>query len=190
MDKMLKHLHILKDVGSRLRDLSQGRAVPPNLVPNLFEQSDSIKWAYDELMKIYFSNVLLVIGHPDIVLSLGGVDPNDVFLLGDNVASVVLIMPDKLVRDKVMERFSCGQEGNKLSKDKSPEWLVCDKYFCACQKDQRVAIFDCVLSRNWINEVGYATAKRVISTWLHRIFNAMKWDEATKTGGDGDGEAL
>lgn len=181
MDSVLKQLETIKDVEKRLRDLAEHRGTPENMAVDLAEKAHSLEWAHSELRKQFVSDALLLVGHHEFLSELSGLDLTDDLVVADAMGYAVLIMPDKVVTELLLKQMS-SQESNSLPADKTPKWLRCSRYFGCCSSndpEKRAVLFECVLSRRWLNEVGIRVAKAEIGSWLNDIFQHMKWSDAT-----------
>jgi hypothetical protein len=180
MDEVLKQLNIIRDIGERLYDLASTRAVPDNIVQKLKIEADSIKWAYTELRKQYVVDICGLIGHP-AVLDICEKDQSNIKLVADNLAVTVLIGPDPIISERIIDFFSTkgSWDGNYLDRDKNPKWLRCYKYYgIECNPGERAALFKCLVLKHWLSDNGLKNVRHMISGWMLDIYKAMKWDEA------------
>jgi hypothetical protein len=178
MDSVLKQLETIKDVEKRLRDLSEHRGTPENMATDLATKAESLEWAHSELKKQFVADSLLLVGHHDFLSELSALPKDDLVEAGE-LGYAVLIMPDKIVTELLLKQIA-GIEGSELPADKTPKWLRCTRYSGCCSSydpSKRAVLFECVLSRRWLNEVGIRVAKAEIGSWLNEIFQHMKWSD-------------
>ena len=186
MDQIVCRLYMLENVAQRLKALSDARGVPNNTAQQMRKEYAALFWAYKELRKVYLTTVLLVVGHESCLRSIPAID-NDRLIECDDLFAYVEFAPDRLITDKIKDYLAPDWEGNILSGDKTPKWLLCSRYYASMVQDGRAIMFDCSVPKLWLDETGRNSAKDMLVPWMIGIFGAMQWDKAREVQ-KGDGE--
>lgn len=176
MYKILKQLDIIADVAKRLKDLSVARGTPKNVSEDLQERSETLSWALTELRKQFVCDALLIIGNNEVLLDISSLSVEHIHLCEDDhsVGRAIVFNPDAIANETIIECFE--NEETNLSFE-LPEWLKCRRYFTIDNHGDitgKAILFECVILKQWLEDIGYKTAKKEIAKWLDDIFRNIK----------------
>jgi hypothetical protein len=176
MNNMLKQLDTIKNVGVRLRDLAKSRAVPPNIMEILQNDSESIRWAHSELRSLYIVDAAVLVCSDDYIKNVfdmlkpnlfetvdgsGFVEFGDVGKWSHSCVAVVF-KPDTVVLELLRDKFNFN---DKEIHDESLSWLSCKKYYVGKFSSSSAVLFECSLSKKWLDEIGLREARPEIYGW-------------------------
>lgn len=185
MDQIIKQLRVIEDVSKRLEALSQARGIADDVSERMKKEADSLSWAHKELVQIHFGKAVCVIGQKDLVEEIEGLKPEYINHIPEHdLISVIIFDAEKIVSDRI-HQYLIGPDwpGDKFPEDKMSEWLFCERYY-ACGDDEdpskRAVLLHCFLKKDWLNDVGLAKARLLISSWLLDIYQSMQWDKFRK----------
>lgn len=168
MNNMLKQLDTIKNVGTRLRDLANSRAVPDNIAEALQNDYESIKWAHEELKSLHIVDMTVLICKGRIE----GIDKIvDAYDQTDNVVwpcAKILVKPDTVSLEFLREKFN--YEDKEAPQHGKLDWLICKKYYIRPQ----AAMFDCFLLKKWLDEVGLRKARSEIYGWAIKYLATLQ----------------
>lgn len=167
MNNMLRQLDTIKNVGIRLRDLAKSRAVPPNIMEILQNDSESIRWAHSELSSIYIVDAVVLVCYDDIrdVFNIPPplmLEVMEVDACETRSYVAVVFKPDQIVLEMLREKFNFD---DKEIHDDSLSWLSCKKYYVGKFSLSSAVLFECSLSKKWLDEVGLREARSEIYGW-------------------------
>jgi hypothetical protein len=177
MNNMLKQLDTIKNVGVRLRDLAKSRAVPPNIMEILQNDSESIRWAHSELRSLYIVDAAVLVCSDDSVKNafdmlkpslFETVDGSSFIESGDggkwsHSCVAVVFKPDTVALELLRDKFNFNDK--EMSDDDSLSWLSCKKYYVSKFSSSSAVLFECSLSKKWLDEIGLREARPEIYGW-------------------------
>jgi len=163
MNNMLKQLDMIKNVGVRLRDLAKSRAVPPNIMEILQKDSESIRWAHSELRSLYIVDAAVLVCSDDTVKNVFDMLKPSLFEMVDSKwVSTVVFKPDTVTLELLRDKFNFN---DKEMNDDSLSWLSCKKYYVSKFSSSSAVLFECSLSKKWLDEIGLREARPEIYGW-------------------------
>lgn len=168
MNNMLKQLDTIKNVGVRLRDLAKSRAVPPNIMEILQNDSESIRWAHSELRNLYIVDAAVLVCSDDSVKNAFDMLKPSLFETVDGGGKwshscvAVVFKPDTVVLESLRDKFNFN---DKEIHDESLSWLSCKKYYVGKFSSSSAVLFECSLSKKWLDEIGLREARPEIYGW-------------------------
>ena len=184
MNNMLKQLDTIKNVGMRLRDLAKSRAVPPNIMEILQTDSESIRWAHSELRNLYIVDVVVLVCNDDIRNVFDMLKPNLFEMVNGNYLAelddnekwmhacvTAIFKPDTVVLEKLRDKFNFN---DKEIHDDSLNWLSCKRYYVDKFSFSSAALFECSVSKKWLDEVGLREARPEIYGWAIKTLATIK----------------
>jgi hypothetical protein len=182
MDKIVRKLLSVENVGKRLKALSDARGIPANIEQQTLEESEAILWAYRELRHRYLVDVMIIVGNSSFVRSVDNID-EDKISNHDDISVFLWFEPDKIFFDSTREYLAPGWKGNKMPENKMPVNLFCHRYFASCgnadtPEKEKAILFDCSVAKSWLEEAGRHTVKSMLTPWAIGVFKAMPWEKA------------
>ena len=181
----MKRLRTIYELSERLEALAKARGVAENVSSRMIEEAESVRWAYDEIRRIYFTEVLCVVGHDNFVASIPGLKPEHITgqFAAEQLMTVSIFDPEKTAVE-LIHNYLVGPDwpGDKLKESRLPKWLHCEKYYAAKEEDtandsgKRAMCLHCVVFKSWLAETGLAKARVMLNSWLIDMFKAMKWE--------------
>jgi hypothetical protein len=187
-ENVVWQVHVLENVKERLYALGAGRGVPENVAAQLQEESGALEWAIGILMKKLFVRAWLIVGEKSYVDQIFTLYPNHLVVHQHldlmNLGATMILDPyetgTEIKEDykKIYEYFiPHAWNGNKLSIDKIPDYLWCDRYFAtgdSVDKGKRALFLEARILLEHLKE----NRDNKIMDWLMDLFNHVKWEEA------------
>ncbi len=125
MYKIIQRLRHLEEIRKRIKAFADVRGNPANVIERFHKESQTLKWAYDNLLSLYFNRVLCVVGQDDFIRELDGVQQYIVGKSEDtNVAWAIVVDLDQTIVDNIKQAVNpTAWEGNVLPDIKNTNWL-------------------------------------------------------------------
>jgi hypothetical protein len=182
MDKLIRRLLLVENVGKRLKALSEARGIPKNTEQQMTDESEALSWAFHELHDKLLIDVMILVGDKEFIQKIEGIEQESLET-HDELMVCVQFAPDRMIFDNIREFLTRGWNGNRLPEDKLLEYVFCKRYYASCEGNdmsKRAILFDCLVLRTWLEEIGKKTARGILTPWSFGVFRAMRWDEAKR----------
>jgi hypothetical protein len=180
MDKVIRKLLCIENVGKRLKALSDARGIPANVEQQTSDESEAILWAYRELRHKYLTDAMIIVGNSSFIRTVDGIQ-EDKISDHDDVSVFLWFESDRVFFDAAREYLAPDWKGNRLPDNKIPANLFCHRYFAShggSDTSEKAILFDCSVAKNWLEEAGRNTVKSMLVPWAIGVFKAIPWDKA------------
>jgi hypothetical protein len=117
------------------------------------------------LRSIYIVDIVVLVCHDDIRNVFDMLDSFEVIDACENLARsyvAVVFKPDQITLEMLREKFNFD---DKEIHDDSLSWLSCKKYYVGKFSLSSAVLFECSLSKKWLDEVGLREARSEIYGW-------------------------
>jgi hypothetical protein len=170
--KNIEMITSLMTLRQRISVISGSKDVSIEIAMKLVKDLDSINWAIDELLKVHFTPILLVVGQQ------GSLDFNMPKIRYNDLDMIISIDPTKVEvalcrKYLIPENF----DGTKLALTELPQYLICDRYWASEEKfrpECKAAYMEGYIIKDSLEEIGRRGVKQDLRKWLVNLILSLR----------------